>query len=120
MEGHSILVNKIHNLGEIYVIGEKKGSIYIDDEYVCKLPYLSYGYNISSNIIDKEDMVDKDKVLKATSKLWRYSNCIDTAIALIRGGIEDVKYIRDVNYMVNTYKDYDREIDLNLLLKGAL
>lgn len=120
MEGHTIIVNKIHDLGEIYLKSEERGNIYIDGELLCILPCLSYGYNISSAILNKADALDKDKVLKATSKLWRYSDCIDTAVTLIRDCAEDIKYITNVNYNVKTYKDYDREKDIDLLLKGKL
>lgn len=120
MEGHTIIVNKIHNLGEIYLKSEERGNIYIDGELLCILHCLSYGYNISSAILNKADALDKDKVLKATSKLWRYSDCIDTAVTLIRDCAEDIKYITNVNYNVKTYKDYDREKDIDLLLKGKL
>lgn len=120
MEGHDIIIKSMYNIGKIYTKEDKKGMLSIDGVFVCNIPYLAYGYDISSNILKKEDIEDKDKVLRATSKLWRYSKCIDTLVSLIKDNIEDVKYVMQVNYNVKTYKDYDRELSLNLFLKGDL
>lgn len=110
------IINTTKGLGCIYVDEVKKGVLCIDGEYVCDLPYLSFGYSISSKLMDVWSVSDKDLVLKATSKLWRYSGCVDTVVCLIREGVEDVKYVHTVSYNVKTYKDYEMEKDTQDLL----